>query len=192
MTDSDRFLIAGLGNPGPDYARTRHNIGFMVVDAIAEDLSLKLTPTRFNADCARGRLASRSVHLAKPQSYMNRSGFSIQKICSYFDIDPSCLIVVHDDLDLPFGRVRLAWNRGHGGHNGVRSVVEMLGTRSFCRVRVGVGRPDNSGAVVGHVLGRFSRDETARVDGLVSASADACRLVLTRGITAAMNEVNAR
>lgn len=123
---------------------------------------------------------------------MNRSGPPLQQLAAYFKITPSNIIVVHDDLDLAFGRLLVAFNRGHGGHNGIRSTIEALGTKAFNRVRVGVGRPHCDQGVTGHVLGRFSQSEAIELDKLVLKSADACEVIIEKGVTAAMNLYNTR
>jgi PTH1 family peptidyl-tRNA hydrolase len=128
----------------------------------------------------------------KPQAYMNRSGPPVQKLASYFKIQVSDIIVVHDDLDLDFGRLRIAENRGHGGHNGIRSIVETLGTKAFVRIKVGIGRPQGQRDVTGHVLGRFSTEENGMLDTVLSRSAEACVAVMEQGVTSAMNTCNTR
>ena len=186
------FLVAGLGNPGGEYARTRHNIGFMAADLLAARASLHLKKQgRFNAHFARGRVSGHLTVLVKPQAYMNRSGFPLQQLSAYYKIPPSHIIVVHDDLDLPFGRIRISHNRGHGGHNGIRSIIEALGTRAFSRVRVGVGRPPQEMAgAVGHVLGTFSATEKTALDKVVAHAADACEAIMDHGVDGAMNRIN--
>ncbi|GAB6143690.1 aminoacyl-tRNA hydrolase [Desulfocicer niacini] len=183
-------MVAGLGNPGRDYVRTRHNIGFLVIESLASQAGLGLKNARFDAQWVKGTLGQQQVLLVQPQSYMNRSGFPIQQLSSYFKIQLSDIIIVHDDLDLPFGRIRVAHNRGHGGHNGIRSIINALGEKAFYRVRVGVGRPQPSSGAVGHVLGKFSPEETAELDQVVASAADACVAIMEKGGTAAMNLFN--
>jgi len=192
MADSRIYMVAGLGNPGSKYAQTRHNIGFSVVDSLLRRYRLPPEKSRFDADYSKGVINGLNVVLVKPQAYMNRSGPPVQKLASYFKIQVSDIIVVHDDLDLDFGRLRIAANRGHGGHNGIRSIVESLGTKSFVRVRVGVGRPQGQRDVTGHVLGRFSSEEEGALDTLVERSADACVAVMEQGMSAAMNACNSK
>ena len=183
-------MVAGLGNPGREYVRTRHNIGFLVVELLASQAGLGLKNARFDAQWVKGTLGRQQVLLVQPQSYMNRSGFPIQQLSSYFKIQLSDIIVVHDDLDLPFGRIRVAHNRGHGGHNGIRSIIDALGEKAFYRVRVGVGRPPSSSGAVGHVLGKFSPEETAELDQVLASAAEACVVIMEKGGTAAMNRFN--
>jgi len=190
MSQNSGIMVAGLGNPGREYVRTRHNIGFLILEALASQASLGFKNTRFEAQCAKGVFHQQQIVLLKPQSYMNRSGFPIQKLSSYFKIQLSDIIVVHDDLDLPFGRIRVAHNRGHGGHNGIRSIIDAFGNKAFNRVRVGVGRPRQESGAVGHVLGKFSPDEMKQLDDVVEAGVYACETIIEKGVTSAMNLIN--
>ncbi len=191
MPQRQIYMIAGLGNPGKDYSGTRHNIGFILVEELARRYSLNFNKSRFDAEIAKGKPGGKEILLVKPQSYMNRSGFPVQKISAWFNVDIPKVIIVHDELDLPFGRIMIVKNRGHGGHNGIRSIIDALGARNFIRVRMGVGRPRHESAdVTGHVLGRFSKDEKLELDILVANGADACELILSKGLQMAMNTVN--
>ena len=191
MPQNNGIMVAGLGNPGREYVRTRHNIGFLILEALASQANLGFKNTRFEAQCAKGVFHQRQIILLKPQSYMNRSGLPIQKLSSYFKIQLSDIIVVHDDLDLPFGRIRVAHNRGHGGHNGIRSIIDAFGgNKAFHRVRVGVGRPRQESGAVGHVLGKFTPDEIKQLDDVVAAGADACVTLIETGVSSAMNLIN--
>ncbi len=190
---STRFkLIAGLGNPGETYSRTRHNIGFLVVQAIAEQADTEFNKTRFDASYTRATLYGQDVFLVKPLSYMNRSGFPLQKLSAYFKISVDDIIVVHDDMDLPFGGLKIVQDRGSGGHNGIKSIMDVLGSKHFIRVRVGVGHPGVPAGVTGHVLGVFTPEEQAGLDEVIKNAVDACRLILSRGVVRAMNQVNSR
>ncbi|MGM0644222.1 MAG: aminoacyl-tRNA hydrolase [Thermodesulfobacteriota bacterium] len=190
MTIDPVYMVAGLGNPGKKYFRTRHNVGFMVADRLAEECGAVYTQSRYNAEFVKTVIEGRRLFIVKPLSYMNRSGIPIASLAAYFKIDPSCLIVVHDDLDLPFGRIRISKGRGHGGHNGIRSIVEHLGTRDFCRLRIGVGHPGESSDVTGHVLGRFSGAEAVELDEIIQKCVEACIDVMKIGPAAAMNVHN--
>jgi PTH1 family peptidyl-tRNA hydrolase len=197
MSDSNLKLIAGLGNPGTDYAQTRHNIGFLVVEALAAASCLALNKTRFESAYVKGKIKGRDVFLVKPMSYMNRSGEPIQKFAAYYKIDLSDIIIIHDDMDLDFGQIKIVQGRGHGGHNGVRSIIDVFGKRECIRVRVGVGHPialrnGKQRGVTGHVLGRFAPDEQEALDVTIAAAVDACLSILDNGITLAMNEINTR
>ena len=138
------LLVAGLGNPGEEYAHTRHNSGFMVVDELARRGGVSYWKSQAGAMVARCRVAGREVVLAKPQSFMNTSGGPVSKLCAAYDVAPEELLVVHDELDIPAGDVRVKFSGGHGGHNGLRSIIDKLGSRDFSRVRVGIGRPPGS------------------------------------------------
>ncbi len=192
MSDSKFKMIAGLGNPGESYSQTRHNIGFHVLEAIAASTGLNFNKNRYDALHTRGKIAGNDVFLVQPQSYMNRSGFPIQKLSAYYKIQPTDIIVVHDEMDLEFGKLKIVQSRGHGGHNGVRSIIDALGRKDFIRVRVGVGHPGRGRNVTGHVLGGFTPDEVAGLDDAVEAAANACMAILRHGITRAMNQINSR
>ncbi len=185
-------MIAGLGNPGEQYARTRHNLGFMVVDELAHQFSFQAFKSKNNALFSKGKIVGKQVLLVKPQSFMNRSGMPVRQTASFFKISHSNIIVVHDDLDLPFNTLKICKNRGHGGHNGIRSIIDILSTKDFIRVRVGVGRPKGvQRDVTSHVLGGFSSDESASLESIIAKSADACIAVLKSGLQTAMNITNA-
>ncbi len=185
-------MIAGLGNPDRKYFQTRHNIGFMVVDEIAHQNNLTVSKSRFDAEYVASNFKQFKLFLVKPQSYMNKSGFPIQKLISYFKINIANLIVVHDDIDLPFGRIRVSKERGHGGHNGIRSIIQALGTKDFIRIRVGIANPGNQNSVTGHVLGDFSKEENRSLKNLIEKAADASISAIKDGALAAMNLYNSK
>jgi peptidyl-tRNA hydrolase, PTH1 family len=195
------WLIAGLGNPGRKYERNRHNVGFRVVDELAARHHLGPLREKFGGHAANGIVAAQRALVLKPMEYMNLSGFAVQRAVQFHDIDPEKLVVVHDEIDLAFGRLRLKAGGGHGGHNGVRSIVEQLGTGAFLRVRIGVGRPQRQGEEPGetapakgrvssHVLSDFPADMDADVTELVRRASDSVEAILERGIRAAMNDFN--
>lgn len=184
------FLIVGLGNPGREYAATRHNIGFLFLDHLAAVHGLVFRGSRWQADIAKGAMWHRSLVLVKPQTYMNLSGGATGQVARFYQLEPRNIIVVHDDLDLEFGRVKVVAKRGAGGHNGVRSIIDHLGTRDFVRVRVGIGRPPEEGAAQ-YVLDRFSKEEKECFSALFQDIERAVRLIVTQGVTEAMNRVNA-
>jgi len=197
MSDLRLKLIAGLGNPGTEYSQTRHNIGFLVVDALAQVSSLEMNKTRFESAYVKGRIKGRDILLVKPMSYMNLSGRPIQKFAAFYKIDLPDIIVVHDDMDLDFGKIKIVQGRGHGGHNGVRSIIESFGQKECIRVRVGVGHPSSlrggkQTGVTGHVLGKFSLDEQDDLDATLKTAVTACISILDDGIVKAMNTVNTR
>ncbi|MBI2345614.1 MAG: aminoacyl-tRNA hydrolase [Deltaproteobacteria bacterium] len=175
-------LVVGLGNPGSEYAATRHNIGWAVVDAVAETLHLALRRRKFDARYAEGNYQGEKVFLCEPQAFMNRSGEAVGSFCRYLEIDPGDLLVVHDDLDLELGALKFARDRGSAGHQGVASVIEQLGTRAFDRLRIGIGRPPKGADPVAYVLGRFDPIEEEAVRATVARAAEGVLGYLTHGL----------
>ncbi|HEY4604802.1 MAG TPA: aminoacyl-tRNA hydrolase [Blastococcus sp.] len=189
------FLIVGLGNPGPGYAGNRHNVGAMVLDELAHRAGIKLSPgkgKRARTLIGEGRLAGRRVVLARPMTYMNESGGPVRGLLDYHSIPATDLVVVHDELDLPFATVRLKRGGGEGGHNGVRSISRSTGTRDYLRVRIGIGRPPGRQDPADFVLKDFSATERKELPFLVAEAADAAELLLARGLEPAQNEVHPR
>jgi PTH1 family peptidyl-tRNA hydrolase len=184
----ERWLIAGLGNPGPEYAGNRHNAGFMVADLLAERAGARFKRDRSRAAVAPGRLAGFPVTLAKPMTYMNLSGRPVAALRTFYKIPPERIVVVHDELDLPFGALRLKQGGGDNGHNGLRSVTTALGTRDYFRVRVGIGRPPGRMDPADFVLHDFSAAERKLVPELLERAADATEALMRRGLAAAQNE----
>jgi PTH1 family peptidyl-tRNA hydrolase len=183
-------LIVGLGNPGDKYAKTRHNLGFMVVDEIADTYSIPLDKQKFDALFGRGSINGNPVILAKPMAFMNRSGPPTQKLAQYFNILCGDMLVIHDDIDLTYGRIKIKEKGGHGGHNGIRSLIDAFGSGDFVRIRIGIGRPDARIHVVDHVLGRFSADETKRLNPIITRARDATVTILRNGLKQGMNQFN--
>ncbi len=191
------WLVAGLGNPGSKYARNRHNIGFLVVDELARGAGLAAwKPNKLGGEATTGMVAGQKVVLLKPQEFMNLSGFAVQRTMDFHDIEMATLIVVHDEIDLDFGIVRLKQGGGHGGHNGLRSIMEQLGKGDFARVRMGVGRdpnkPPGSKDAAAWVLADFPRAQEATLNAVISAGCEDIETVLQKGITVAMNQHNGR
>jgi len=184
-------LVAGLGNPGNRYTETRHNIGFMVAARLAADHGVTIKKSGHQGLYGVGRVADEEATILLPQTFMNLSGVSVGSACRSFAITPKDLIVIHDDIDLPFGSLRIKAGGGHGGHNGIRSVREVLGTGDFIRVKVGVGRPVE-GDVAGYVLRPFSADERKKLDTVISNAAAAVEFLVSQGVQKAMNEYNNR
>ena len=183
-------LIVGLGNPGREYEHTRHNVGFQVAEELAQryDVTLKSRPS-WKARVAKIAEIDEGVLLAEPTTFMNLSGWAVREITAFHKLSPSDVLVVVDDADLPLGRLRLRTSGSAGGHNGLKSIIQELGTVEFPRLRVGVGR--QAGELKNHVLGRFSVDERARIDAAVKRAADAAELFAKENILAAMNRFNA-
>ena len=185
-------LIVGLGNPGAKYAETRHNIGFMVVTALAEQAGIAMKRKGFQACYGVGRIDGAEVTLLLPQTYMNRSGDSVAPACQSLGVAPGDLIVVHDEIDLPFGSLRVKVAGGHGGHNGLRSIGAALGDSGYNRLRMGIGRPPEGGDVSGYVLSRFNSEERSQLKGCVDTAVEALTAILREGAQAAMNSYNNR
>jgi peptidyl-tRNA hydrolase, PTH1 family len=187
--------VVGLGNPGPGYAGNRHNIGAMVLDELAARAGTKLSTgkgARARALSGEGRLAGRRVVLARPTSYMNESGAPVRALLDYHSIPLADLVVIHDDLDLPFATVRLKRGGGEGGHNGLRSISRSTGSKDYLRVRVGIGRPPGRQDPADFVLRDFSATERKELDLIIAEAADATELLLERGLETAQNEVHPR
>jgi PTH1 family peptidyl-tRNA hydrolase len=179
------WLVVGLGNPGPDYAANRHNVGQMVVAELASRASAPFKSSRSNAVVADGRIGAEHFVFAKPLSYMNLSGGPTASLLKYYKLLPENLIVVHDELDIPFDSIRLKNGGGNGGHNGIRDIAAALGTPDFTRVRVGIGRPPGRQAAADFVLRNFGSTERDALPSLLSDAADAVELVASAGLPAA-------
>jgi PTH1 family peptidyl-tRNA hydrolase len=180
------YLIFGLGNPGNRYQLTRHNIGFMVLEKLASGLEIDLKQKSFNALWGRGKLKDKNVLLAMPQTYMNLSGNAVRQLLAFFKADINNLIVVHDDLDLPFGTVRLKTGGGNAGHKGLESIVENLGSSDFARVRIGIGRPVEKARIESYVLERFAPQEEAELAPVIQAAVDATSEIILTDMQTAM------
>ena len=186
-------LIVGLGNPGQRYGMTRHNMGFLVLDRLASDFAIPVQAKGFDAIYGKGHIGPVTAMLAKPQTYMNRSGLSVARLFDYFKIiQMEDLIVVHDDLDLPFGAIRLKAGGGHGGHKGVQSIQEHLGRSEFLRVRLGIGHPTGEMSTEDYVLGRFTPLEMKFLPTLLETAGAAVADTLSEGLQKAMNKYHAR
>jgi peptidyl-tRNA hydrolase, PTH1 family len=183
-------VIVGLGNPGARYERTRHNIGFDVVDALAERHSIDLKEKRFKGILGKGRIGSEVVWLAKPQTFMNLSGDCIGPLAGFYKVTPEDVVVIHDELDLAFGAVKAKTGGGHGGHNGLRDLVKKLPSAEFSRVRVGVGRPIGPMDPAAWVLSRWTPDQSRTVPAVIARAADVVEGVVGQGIKEAMNRWN--
>jgi len=184
-------LVVGLGNPGSRYRLTRHNLGFMVVDALADRWHVSVGGKRHNAELGTGAFASERVLLAKPQTFMNASGEAVSKLRRLYRLDPSDVLAVYDDLDLPLGRVRLRGEGGAGGHNGVASLIAVLG-KGFPRLRIGIGRPPGGADPVEFVLEPFTPAESESVRSAVTRAADGVESWLQDGLERTMNSLNRR
>ena len=192
------YLVVGLGNPGKKYAKNRHNVGFMVVERLAQSHGLPDFKEKFSAVWTKGEIAAggtrHPVALLEPQTFMNLSGDSVQPAASFLKTDPAHVIVVHDELDIPWREVRVKVGGGHAGHNGLRSIIQRLGTPEFVRVRVGVGRPPTGfkGDVADFVLADFDSLERPELPDVVDRAAAAVEKILSDGLSVAMNVINTK
>jgi peptidyl-tRNA hydrolase, PTH1 family len=193
----DRYVVVGLGNPGPRYAATRHNLGFAVVALLADRVGtrfkvLKAHSGEFSArvEVAEGRLVGHPVALARPLSFMNDSGGPVAAVARYFKADPEHVVVVHDELDLPFGAMRVKRAGGDGGHNGLKSITAALGSRDYYRVRIGIGRPPGRQDPADYVLREFAAAERTELPYEIDRAADAVESLLAKGLEATQNDFN--
>jgi len=183
-------LVVGLGNPGETYSKTRHNVGFMVVDKVSDTFSIALEKQKFNTRFGIGSVNGVKIVLAKPLAYMNRSGPQVRNIAGYFRILCEDMLVVHDDIDLAFGRLKIKEKGGDGGHKGVRSIIDAFGGGDFTRLRIGVGRPEAGGDAADYVLGKFTLEEKEDLSQIVTAARDAVVTILCKGTKEGMNRFN--
>jgi PTH1 family peptidyl-tRNA hydrolase len=182
-------LVAGLGNPGDTYKKTRHNTGFMVLDEVAKAFSISVDKRKFDVVFGRGVIENIDVILAKPQAFMNRSGPSLRRLAGYFKIFSKDMLIVHDDIDLTLGRIKIKEKGGHGGHKGLKSLIDAFGNGDFARIRLGVGRSEAL-SVTDHVLGRFGLEEKEILDQTIIRAREAVDLFFIDGIEACMNRFN--
>ena len=190
MTENTPYLIAGLGNPGPKYRHNRHNVGFMVVNALAEHTQIPIRRVQFRALVGKGCFSGERLVLAKPQTYMNDSGQAVAPLAHFYKIPPEQMIVIHDDLDLPFGTLRLRPQGGAGGQHGVESIIAKLGQRDFSRLRVGIGRPPGRMDPRDYVLHDFDSHDITYFPELMGRAVDAILCFIQDGIEKAMNDFN--
>ncbi len=183
------LIIIGLGNPGPRYSLTRHNVGFMLIDALSEHVKIPIQKTGCHSYYGKGRFAGEDVILAKPVTYMNKSGLAVSSLCGFYKVPSENLLVIYDDLDLPLGTVRLRSGGGSGGHNGVKSIISDVGTEAFSRMRIGIDRPRFNN-VVDYVLQPFSEEEQPILENTLPLAVDAATEFIEQGIVAAMNKFN--
>jgi len=185
-------IIAGLGNPGDPYRLTRHNMGFLVVDALADDCGIAIQKKKFEALLGDGRIGEHRVLFVKPQTFMNLSGQSIRQVLDFYQIKADDLLVVHDDLDLPFGTVRIKVGGGDGGHKGIRSLIDHLGDAAFIRVRLGIGKPAFRDDTERYVLQPVPKADLEQLAEVVRTACEAVREILAAGARPAMNRFNIR
>ena len=187
---TDTYVIIGLGNPGKEYENTRHNMGFRAIDVLSSDENIDVTRNKFHALIGRGRIAGKKTVLVKPQTYMNRSGQAAREAAMYFDVPPQNLIVIYDDIDLPAGSIRIRKSGGAGTHNGMKSVVDQLGTKDFVRIRIGVGSAEDGEDLVDRVIGKVPKAEQEVLDKAAAEAAEAAKDIIICGVDNAMNKHN--
>ncbi len=190
MPQKKVLLVVGLGNPGDAYVKTRHNAGFIVLDELAESFSILVEKKKYNALFGRGLIEGSEVILAKPMAFMNLSGIPVQKILNYFKIPFEDMLVIHDDIDLAFGRLQIKENGGHGGHKGLKSIIETVGGSNFVRLRIGIGRSEDNINVANYVLGQFNTNEKKILDRITEKARDAVVTTICKGTKEAMNIFN--
>lgn len=189
----DRFrLIVGLGNPGEKYRFTRHNMGFLVVDRLAEAYQIPLDKHKFDVVFGSGKVGSQPVILARPVTFMNRCGPAVRDLTHFFKFNTQDVLVIHDDIDLVFGKMKIKEKGGDGGHNGVKSLIEAWGSGAFTRLRVGIGRPQTQQAVRAYVLGRFDAQQEALLEDVIFRAQDAVETILFKGVQEAMNRFHGK
>ncbi len=181
------WLVIGLGNPGKEYLLTRHNVGFLVADRLAREQGIQFRKRRGGARIGEGRVGAEELVLAKPQTYMNTSGVAVKRLVKTLGILLDHLVVVHDDLDLACGRMKIKDKGGHGGHKGVQSIIEQLGSSDFLRVKIGIGKPESPEQGADYVLSRFDADERALIKESVEQAAEAIEAIIVSGKDKAMN-----
>lgn len=184
------YLVVGLGNPGKEYYDSRHNVGFLAVDKIADRIGLRLSRQGFGSLYNIGMISGKKVLLIKPQTYMNKSGAAVSQARSFYNADINEIIVIHDEMDLPLGKIKIKKNGGSAGHNGIKSIIHHLGSDDFPRIRIGVGKPVHKGDAVNHVLSDFTDSEKEIISGILYVAGDAVEKVIDSGIDKAMNQYN--
>lgn len=186
------FLIVGLGNPGVEYAATRHNIGFDMITYLSDKYNIPVNSREGKALVGKGILAGEKVMLAQPQTYMNLSGESVRALMDYYKIDIEDLLVIYDDISLDVGQIRMRGKGSTGGHNGIKSIIQHTGTQEFARIKIGVGQKPEGGDLVKHVLGRFSREEDGMFRDVFALAEEGLLAWLQEDMKSAMNKVNGR
>ena len=183
-------IITGLGNPGTEYAKTKHNVGFMFVDALADKLGVTEWKDKFDAKVGEGRIGTEKVLLVKPQTYMNDSGRAVGPVMNFYKLTPEDLIVAHDDMDIPAGTIRIRKKGSAGGHNGIKSILAHVGDEHFSRVRIGIGRPLPGWTVVNHVLAAFSEEDAPKITEAINYLIPAVECIVNEDVDMAMNRYN--
>ena len=186
------YIIVGLGNPGREYAATRHNIGFDTITRICDEYRISLDIKKHKALCGKGVIGGHKVLVAQPQTFMNLSGESVRQLVDFYKISPEELIIIYDDISLDVGKLRVRPKGSAGGHNGIKSIIKHLGTEEFARIKIGVGNKPAGWDLADYVLGRFKNDEQPALRDILGDACDACSMIMDQGIEAAMNEYNGK
>ena len=186
----DTYVIAGLGNPGKEYEDTRHNMGYKAIDVLSSNENIEVRRSKFHSLFGRGTIAGKKAILVKPETYMNRSGIAVREAAMYFDVAPQNLIVIYDDIDLPAGSIRIRKSGGAGTHNGMKSVVQELGTKDFIRIRIGIGSAEAGEDLVDRVIGKVPQAEKELLQKAAAEAAEAVRDIIAIGVDNAMNRHN--
>jgi len=192
MSKKDLQLVVGLGNPGDAYEKTRHNAGFIAIDNIADSFSIRLNKNKFDTIFGTGFINAVKVILAKPTAFMNRSGPPLQKLAAYFKVPLKDILVIHDDIDLDLGRIIIKEKGGHGGHKGIKSIIDAFHRNDFARLRIGIGRPDMRSGVTDYVLGSFSCQEAEALQETIDRTRNAVAIILCKSVEAGMNKFNVK
>ena len=185
------FVVVGLGNPGKDYAGTRHNVGFEVVDFLANEHNIQMNKVKHKAVIGEGFIGGKKIMLVKPQTYMNLSGRSVLEIQNFYKIDPQQLVVIYDDIDIEVGKMRIRSKGSAGTHNGMRSIIYEIQSDDFPRIRIGIGKPQ-FGDLADYVLGRFSKEDREFVNGVIKNAGEAVEAIIKEGLNQAMNRYNGK
>lgn len=184
------YVIVGLGNPGTNYANTRHNVGFLTIDKLAEKLNIKVNKIKFKGLVGEGKIADEKIYLLKPQTYMNRSGESVREISNFYKIDPNNLIVIVDDIDIEFATVKIKKKGSAGTHNGLKSIISNIQSMDFPRVKIGVGKQSTGEDLADFVLSGFSTSDKKKIDSTIEIASDSVIEIIENGIDTAMNKFN--
>lgn len=184
------YLVVGLGNPEEEYSNTRHNMGFNVINKIAEQYKIQVNKNKFQGLYENVLIEGKKVILIKPQTYMNLSGNCIQEFAKFYKIEKENIIVIYDDMDIDVGQIKIRKKGSAGGHNGMKSIIQMLGTEEFARIRIGIGRPKHTGDEINYVIGAIPKEEIPRLEAGVEKAKEAIIEILKKGIDSAMNKFN--
>lgn len=186
------FVVVGLGNPGKQYEQTKHNVGFLVIDKLAEKYQIPMTKFQYKAFVGSGMIKDKKVLLVKPQTFMNLSGESVREIVNFYKVPQERFVVIYDDTSLPMGQIRLREKGSHGGHNGIRNIIQLMGTDVFGRVKVGIGEKPNGWDLADYVLAKFETNDLPLIESGMDKATQAVEWILSRGMQDAMNRMNQR